>query len=328
MHPLLRALRSWLDGSTPQPLPPGTAEIAERHRLAGTLYHIGVRLSDPDAARCEQAWVINVAGHLRRAAALEARWPPEAIPPLVFKGADYGERIYQDPGARSSVDLDLLVPCHDFKRLSQALGDTPSLPRYERFPWERPYALGFRVEGVLVELHSHPQPPHRADLTGKDLWERGITANLGPMVVRYPSPQDRVLLWLTNQAKGGFRGDLSDLLDLALALRALGPPWRPLQQAVVEAGLRRPFELALLRLEHSGLSLWDLPPVRGRSVRAAARLLPPLLTPRGSATRTDYLQFQAMKIWLLDRSARRATLLRTAASAPRYRPPGGVQSRR
>ncbi len=184
------------------------------------------------------------------------------------------------------------------------------------------------MDGILIELHSHPQPPHRANLPGQELWARGVTANLGPMVVRYPSPQDRVLLWLTNQAKGGFRGDLSDLLDLALALRALGPPWQPLQQAVVEAGLRRPFELAVLRLEHSGLSLWDLPPVRDRAVRAAARLLPPLLTPRGTATRADYLQFQAMKIWLLDRSARRATLLRTAASVPTYRPPGAPGNRR
>ncbi len=315
VHPLVRALRAWLSGSRLPALPEGIGVTALQHRLAGTLYHIGAPLSDFDHETCEVAWTQNMAGHLAREAALDSCWPADAPPPLVIKGADLGERLFHDLGARHAADLDVLVPLTDFERLARTLESVvgpPELPQYERYAWETPCSLGFRVDGVLLELHHAPQPVHRARLDGATLWARGETGTLGRVVVRYPAPVDRLLVWLTNQAKGAFHGGLCALLDLAVVLREVAPPWSPLRAAAAEAGLARAYDLALVRLRESGLWPFALPAVRDPRVHAVARLLPPILSAQGY---TNDFRFQAIKVWLCDGRARLATLSRAVSSA-------------
>lgn len=319
VHPLVRALRAWLSGSRLPALPEGVGVTASQHRLAGTLYHIGAHLSDIDHEVCEAAWAENLAGHLARGAALESCWPADAPPPLLFKGADLGERLFHDPGARHAADLDVLVPLTDFEWLARSLesvAGAPERPSYERYPSEVPYSLGFRVAGVLLELHHAPQPSHRARLTGAELWARGEPGTFGALEVRYPAPTDRLLLWLTNQAKGAFHDGLPALLDLAVVLRDVAPPWAGLREAAADAGLARAYDLALVRLRTSALWPFALPPVRDPRVHAVARLLPPVLSTRGH---TNDATFQAVKLWLCDGRARVATLSRALVSmrAPR-----------
>ncbi len=317
MHPLVRALRAWLEGSDVPALPEGIGVLAAQQRLAGTLYHIGAPLGDLDATTCEAEWARNMAGHLARVTALASCWPSTAPPPLVFKGGDTSENVFDDPGARHAADLDVLVPLTDFDRVARLLesrAGAPEIPSYERLPNERPYVLGFRVDGVLLELHHAPQPPHRARTSGAALWVRAEPGELGGHPVRFPTPIDRVLIWLTNEAKGAFHGGLASLLELALLLRCVVPPWDPLRAAATRDGLARPFDLALVRLRESGLWPEALPPIQHVGAHLVARVLPPLLAPRGY---TNDATFQAIKLWLCDGRGRAGTLLRASTRLTR-----------
>lgn len=317
---LVDALRCRLTGAPPPALPRGAADPATRHRVCGTLYHIGVGLGESDAAAAEAAWSRDVAGHLARIAALARIWPAGAPPPLVIKGADLAEHVYDDPGARAANDLDLLLPDPHFEAVAARLpGARRPPPRHERFAGEPPIAVGIAVDGVLIELHRHLLPPHRARLSAAGLYRRGLDGRLGDVPVRFPTPADRLLIWLGNAAKDALFVDLAGLLDLALILDRLGararPDWAGWRRSAAACGLVRPFDLGLWRLAQSGLWPGALP-TPSAEVRAMARLLPPVLAGR---VEPPPARFQALKLWLCDPARRPAVVARGIATATRRR---------
>jgi hypothetical protein len=316
-RPLASLLRAGLAGQRPlPPAPSGIAEVAARHRLCATLYHIGAELFEVDARQARLSWTNNVAAHLHRVSTVARVWPSWAPPPLVFKGADIGEHLFDDPGARRCSDLDLLLPDPHHGPVAAALAaqaDEVRAPRYERLPGEPDYETGFRFGPVLIELHRDPQPPHRAALSGRAVWRRGRPARLGELDVLQPSPDDRLLLWLTNQAKQSFHGDLADLLDLAMILRTFPEGGSTAaRRRADEAGLGRPYRLGLLRLAQSGLWPGALPAVDAADVHAVARLLP---HPHAEPRPTPWWRFQLVKLWLAEGDARREILRRAAITA-------------
>ncbi|MCA9538061.1 MAG: nucleotidyltransferase family protein [Myxococcales bacterium] len=321
---LVKACRDWLAGRALAPLPAGVVAFAEQHRLAGALHHLGAPMAAGDAALAERAWAQNLAGHLARVGALGRLWPVSAPPPLVFKGADIGERLFDDPGARAANDLDLLLPSPDFEAVDAALAGLRRrpAPRTERFAGEPPHAIGLATDDVLIELHREPQPPHRARLRAAEVYARAEAGRLGAVNVRWPTSRDRLLLWLTNQAKDAFHSDLAALLDLALILCALGGEQAPLsvlRAEACEAGLGRSFDLGRVRLHQSGLWPWALPLPKRRSVWRVARALPDVHTGRREPNQA---RFQAIKLWLCAPAARFAVLLRGAATVMRGGRPG------
>jgi hypothetical protein len=123
------------------------------HRLAGTLYHIKAPLGESDTLVCRSAWADQLGAHLLRVEALSRIWPREAPPPLIFKGADLAENLYNDPGARQARDLDLLVPPSAFDGLVRHLArsaDQLERPRHERFAHDREHAVGLRFGPLLI----------------------------------------------------------------------------------------------------------------------------------------------------------------------------------
>lgn len=314
---LVAALRCRLTGDRPPTLSQGVADLARRHRVFGTLYHIGIHLGEKDAADAEQAWARNVAGHLARLAALGRIWPDGAPPPLVIKGADLAENLYDDPGARAANDLDLLLPEPGYSatlgRIS-TVGRRPP-PRYERFADETPCATGLEVDGLLIELHREVMPIHRTRLFGAALWDRGTPAEMGGVAVRVPAPFDRLLIWLANAGKDAFFVDLAALLDLGLILKALDEPdWAGWRARAARVGLGRPFDMALHRLGQSGLWPGTVPRASA-STRAMARLLPPVLAGR---VEPHQPRFQALKLWLCDPAHRPGVVARGLSTVARH----------
>jgi hypothetical protein len=341
MPHLVDALRCGLVGDRPPDLPPAAARLAARHRVLGLLYHIGARLGEPDAAAAEAteaaeaaraaeaAWSQNLAGHLARKAALARIWPAHIWPeggaaPLVIKGADLAENLYDDPGARAANDLDLLLPDPAFTALAAAFAALPIAdrrppPRYERFARETPASIGLAVDGVLIELHRHVAPPHRLRLSTAALWSRGHPDRWGEVPVRWPSPLDRLLIWLANAASDAFHHDLAALYDLALILRALGglearPDWLGWRRHAASAGLGNAFDLAVHRLASSGLWPGRLPDRARPAVYWADRLLPSVFEGRSAPSP---VRFQAVKLWLCDGAHRPGVLARAAATLAR-----------
>lgn len=305
---ILEHLRDHLIGRAPRRLPYGAAEIARRHRVAGTLYHIRPQMSDFDARICQQAWAEATGAHLLRLEALCRTWPADAPAPMVFKGADLAEHLYGDPGARAARDLDVLVPPGAFDDVVAALipqADEVRWPSYERLATDRPYAVGLVFDGVLIEIHAHPMPPHRRGPHGAALWARSEPWTFEGTALRRPAPLDRVAIWLANMAKDAFYGDLGDLLDGAMLRRAYTD--ETLSAVAKAHGLTTAWRLAQRRLD----AFMGVGP-RGRSRSGLDRLLPAV---GAEPIQPPQLTFQALKWVLMPPAGRLPALRRSVAMA-------------
>lgn len=199
-------------------MPQGISEVATDHRNCGLLYHIHPQMSDFDEALALAAWQQNAAQNLLRAEILCRYWPCED-PPLIFKGGDLIENLYRDPGARHSDDLDFIAPPGKFELVRSALQAHSSeirKPEQAHLPGEKPYSLGFLIEGQLFELHLDPFPNPPKFLSGSELYARSQKSG----EFAFPSSTDRVLLQIAHRAKDAFETDLLDMVDLALSLKA------------------------------------------------------------------------------------------------------------
>ena len=220
--------------------------------MLGLLYHVEARLCDSDLALCKSTWTQNIAHHLLRTAALRQAWDHRWPAPLLFKGSDFIENLYFDPGARPCADLDVIVPTHSFNHISQSL-----LARFPSRPPHRSAAhreqsktqCSILVNGALLEIHAVPAPRLLCNAGVDQVYERGYDAQLDGMKVRFPNPTDRLCLWLVNQLKAGFIDGPLSLVDLSLILRSMSQTaelsWTALREEIKIRGLANAFELAM-----------------------------------------------------------------------------------
>jgi hypothetical protein len=315
--PLIASLRNWLANRPERPdISAGMERYIRAHRLSGLLYHIEAHLSESIAQSAQKEWTNNTAAYLSRFQALKSHWPLHVPPPLLLKGADYIDTLYGSPGARRCVDIDVLIPPGYFEATQVAFAQFPSRsdPVYERYAHESPYAHGFLVGDSLVELHQYTAPHHIAVLDSQDLYDRSSLGSVDGFPVRYPHPDDRLVLWLQNQSKSGFLDGLWSLIDLSLILRErlvasdLTHP-EQLRHLALAYGLERAFDLALYRLHKSGL--WPTP------LHLSQKTLPALLDRffihEEVPTKTSSVwRRQSLKLWLCP-VGRRAAMARRMA---------------
>ena len=300
MNTLKAMITSWLRGDLPPPLTPGAFALAQAHGLAGMVYHIHPQMPEKVAQAAAQAWHRQCAAYMLRQHLLSAHWPTWAPPPMIIKGADLAEALYNDPGVRHSVDLDLLLPDPAFEPVCAHLSAAADAHRDPTtllggaLPHERGFVFHRPSGDLVIELHRDPQPRRRAPLRGADLWLRGQPADLDGLAIRQPTDLDRLLLWLTDQVNDGFLDRLRDYVDLALILRRLPSP-EALTPHIHAAGLTLAWRLAYARLSALGWApqthappplTWQLPglpppdrpdPYAGEPRTAQRRLLKLLL---------------------------------------------------
>ena len=311
---LVALLRAWLRGQRLPRLTASALAVAEAHRVAGLVYHIRPPMDQPTAARARQIWAEQAGHALRLTCTLTEQWPTSAPPPLVFKGFDIAENLLRDPGARRVSDIDLLLPDPAWARVRSALSPSATRvqsPRGERYPHEPAYEAGFVWGNTLLELHRHPQPPHRGGPSGFLVYARALPGTLVGLEVLYPTAQDRVLLWLVNQCKGSLATDLADLVDLALSLRALaseaGGTFDALEASVATFKLNAAWHICLRRL--AALDLVDVPPTAAATpLERAIEALSPALGPTPKTPSSA--RFQAIKLALTPAHLRAGVLAR------------------
>jgi peptidoglycan/xylan/chitin deacetylase (PgdA/CDA1 family) len=213
-------------------------QLADWHRMAPLLSEHLRRADQPravprkvldvlhDEARRSTARGLNLQFELERVLAVLA---DEQIPAVLLKGAALLETVYDHPGLRPMVDLDLLVRRADVerahRRIQDALGYDVLRARVARDDAHQ-LASGHHHFGlispdgvVVVELH------HRllADRTEHDvaaLWERARARAAGPPHL-VPDPDDLALHVAAHftydriQRKESAVGQLADLVRIA-----------------------------------------------------------------------------------------------------------------
>ena len=218
---------------------PAVSALVRHHRV-GTLFLKGVRISglelpDPAVARGLASQrrrevlrgVRQFAAMQRAIAALDAA----GVPSLVLKGLPLGQRAYGSPFAKSSIDLDLLVPPDGFataaaalrglgwRRTMPAFRETPARMRwYDSVENHHVYA----GQGAKVELHRRMLAnPFLFDPSFNTLYSRALTVEIGTERFRAPGDGDH-LLYLACHGMAHYWQRLKWLCDFAALLRAMG----------------------------------------------------------------------------------------------------------
>ena len=235
------------------------------HHRVGTLFLAGLgsaAVAVPDAAAARalsrQRRRELVRG-MRQFAAMKrvtAALDTAGIPSLVLKGLPLGQRVYGGPFAKSSIDLDLLVPEDGFSAAAgilRELGWRRTVPDFRETPARMRWYDAVQKEHVFaghgsrVELHrrllSNPflfDPPFEA------LYSRAQSVELAPDRFRTLGDADQ-LLYLGCHGSCHYWQRLKWLCDFAALLRVMGD--EGLERAAT-AGRRGGIETAV------GAGLW------------------------------------------------------------------------
>jgi len=159
-----------------------------------------------------------------------ARLQEAGIPFLVLKGAALNTVLYDGPGLRPMMDVDLLIRPSDAQRADAALTsfgcrrgpDLVNEDFYPRFYYEREYFLPCRPE-VKIDLHVRPFRPLRyaAILPDDALWDEPTPVRYGRLMVLIPNVENMLIHLAVHAACHG-AGELKWLHDIKLWLERYG----------------------------------------------------------------------------------------------------------
>lgn len=225
------------------------AGLAAHHRV-GTLLlqglrNGGVRLPDADVerslARRRQRDIVRGMRQLDAMRRVTARLAAAGIPLLVLKGLPLGQRLYGSPFAKTSIDIDLLVPEDAFGaagRMLREQGWRRAMPDFRETParmrwydWAQQEHI-YTGSGTKIELH-------RRLLGNRFLFNPSfgsldagaVTVDVGPGRFRTLGDADQ-LLYLACHGSLHYWQRLKWLCDFAALVRAM-------DAAAVEQALAR-----------------------------------------------------------------------------------------
>ena len=217
---------------------PAVPGLVAHHRV-GALFLKGVRtggleVPDPEVAR--RLALLRRRGVLRGARQYAAmRRVTDAldgagIPSLILKGLPLGQRVYGSPFAKSSIDVDVLVPEDGFAAAAavlRAAGWRRTMPAFRETPARMRWYDSvenhhvFARDRVRIELHRRLLAnPFLFDPSFDRLWSRALTVEIGTERFRTPGDGDN-LLYLAGHGMLHFWRRLKWLCDFAALLRAV-----------------------------------------------------------------------------------------------------------
>lgn len=273
---------------------------AERHALAGVLHYAwtqaGARLPpelDRNVSLREIARAADHRAHLGMLEHLEHALEGTGIVAVALKGALLAQRLYEQPSARPSTDIDLLVKEAELDAAIVAMA------RAGYAPWDDPSEARFRAEshhihlvhphGPALELHFHAFRGFGGVVRGEALIARSEA--FPPFrSIRVLSPEDE-LAYLAVHAAGHRFMRLGWLYDILLLVRRLSPD--QVEEALARArasGMEGPMLLAMDLLDETfgGPAPGSAPMRRRRRLIARAVTREPASSVGRSATRFAY----------------------------------------
>jgi hypothetical protein len=254
---LLLALADGAAGDGLPARPPASElllRVARHHRLTPLLSaERGSVLPPPLAEACRHDRVTTTARNLLLAQVAEecvAALAAAGVPAILLKGLDYAMRLYPQPGARPTGDVDLMVPDRsrrDAFRVLDRLGFEPraAAPGFDDADY---HEVAWNRAGVEVDLHMALAPLARCRIDYDSVWREAEDVSLGQTEARVLSGPHAAIFHALHMAIDHFAVPAIYLIDLARLLPAardrsaaleLAGRWhcrRPLATATALAG--------------------------------------------------------------------------------------------
>ena len=260
------------------------------------------------------------------------------VEPAALKGPVLAERLYDDPLARPSMDLDLLIRPADLERAAAALresGYTGDTDLQASYLLEHAHHLHFAQPGApAIELHFRAYSGFGVVVPAAALLDRAVHHQFcGRTRVLVPAPEDE-FIYLAVHAAGHSFVRLLWLFDLKmLLLRHPQIDWDAVASRAEALGLTSAVAYAMRLLRewlHVDPGYVPRPLLRrGARSRVADRLLAEVSAPRARSVRDNIggLVFTSLLCdrlsatgWLLQHHLGRAVRHRLQRLAPRYVP--------
>lgn len=336
--------------SAHQEIPAGDAESwttvveeAGRHGVLGIIAPHLVGLPLPDAPRrfIEQHTTVSRLWHEHTVASQDhavSTLDAAGVRVCVIKGPTLAERLYADPAARTSMDIDLLVAPSDIERAAAALdeaGYAGDSVAYRSYLLQYAHHLHFSLaERPPIELHFHAYVGFGIIVPAVALTERAlIHRTASGMDVFVPSPEDEIV-YLAVHAAGHSFIRLVWLYDLKLLImKTPRLDWDAVAERSAALGVLAPVSYALHLLTiWLGAPLNAIPASlkhRGLRVRLADGLLAEVSMPQKRSVRDNIggLFFTSLlcdrlssSAWLLRHHLTRAAKRRLQQLVPGYVP--------
>lgn len=217
---------------------PAVADLAAHHRV-GTLFlkglrNAGVRIPDR-AVECalmegRRRDVLRGMRQLDAMRRVTGGLAAHGIPSLTLKGLPLGQRLYGDPFAKSSIDVDLLVPDRAFtaaSRVLRRLGWRCASPNFRQTPARMRWYDAVEKEhvyvgsGTRIELHGRLLAnPFLFNPTFDNLDAGALTVAIGGERFRTMGHADK-LLYLACHGSWHYWQRLKWLCDIAGLLRKM-----------------------------------------------------------------------------------------------------------
>jgi uncharacterized protein YukE len=229
-----------------------------RHECGGYLHSrfrgTTSRLSEAWAgalARSHHKTLIDSLAAVATLREVESLLRSEGTPFILLKGGAYLVDLYDDPGARSLTDIDILVRPQDVRRVGRRLakagmvGETGAdYPENCRFEMYRSAPVACRVE-----IHWRLGVEGRVNFDQEALWSGSREASLDGTPVRLLSREEALVFHVWHAADHYFGPGLKWAIDLREMLRRWDPDPIRLLELANERRARTALSLALSQVE-------------------------------------------------------------------------------
>jgi hypothetical protein len=203
---------------------PVLVAVARHHRLTPLLsISCGATLPPALAATFRRDRVVTGARNMVLAQAAEEcirAFDAAGIPTIVLKGLDYETRLYHNPAARPTADVDLLVPGEHRRSAFGVLDRLGFEPRAAAPGFDDPdyHEVAWTRGGVEVDLHLALAPLARCRIDYAAIWGEAEAQQIGATKTRVLCRQHAAIFQALHMAIDHFDVPAIYLIDLARLL--------------------------------------------------------------------------------------------------------------
>jgi len=244
------------------------SELSKPHGVTPFLYYrirsLGLKLPD----QIEREWLGHYLYQIaeekkarRQIKELKEILDPEGIPFILLKGASAMLRLYPQPGLRTFVDLDILIPADGVSQFKKTMTRAGYKPLSARNSPEDEELLKFdahldplsKEEGIMIEAHLNILGVKGDHLfANTDVWEEKEETNTDGINIEHLSTEHFIIHTLLHYSRHlsdeGF-SEIKWLIDLLYSIKAWRIDWSKVRDVARKWGVEKEIQPVMATLD-------------------------------------------------------------------------------